>query len=181
MKQLDQLKHEIFSFVEPRLAPLLERASERWEELSQREQWIVSALGATLALALVFALIIYPLVQAREQAKTLYESKVSTLNWMEKAAPQAKAKSSGKSAGLNAQSMMQTVNQYAAAYQLSLDRVQPEGGNRLRVWIQSASFNAIVSWMNDLQNEAGIIASSVSIDNESRPGMASAKLVLEGL
>jgi len=163
----------------PYLVPLRDKAMDRWEELNNREQLIVSALGVTVILAFFMVLIYLPLMKQRDQAQITYESRVALLTWMNSVAPQVKGQGSDESSP-SAQSMMNEVNQRAAAYQLTLERVQPEGVNKLRVWIETGSFDSIMRWLTELQEESGIVASSVSFDAESAPGVISAKVVLQG-
>ena len=129
--------------------------------------------------ALFFSLIVGPLLKGREQAIFLYENKSSELSWMQSVAPKVKGKGGSESAGRNAQAMMQVVNANASAYQLKLDRLQPEGSNKLRVWVQEVSFNSIMSLLNDLEVNEGISTVSLTIDSENKPGIVSAKLVLQ--
>lgn len=167
------------TWVNPYLKPWQDKALDRWEALNNREQVIVSALGLTLIFA-VFMLVVYlPMMKRHEQARDIYQSRVELLSWMNSVAPQLKGQGSDADSP-SAQSMMNEVNQRAAAYQLKLDRVQPEGVNKLRVWIQEGSFDSVMRWLNELQSESGIVASSVSFDAESALGIISAKVVLQG-
>jgi len=179
MNAISELKQNISSQVEPYLKPWLEKALDRWEELNNREQLILMALSATIVFALMFSLFVVPLIKGRNEAKEYYEAKVELLSWMQSVAPGLSGMGKNKDP-LNAQGMMNTVNQNAAAYQLRLDRVQPEGANKLRVWLEDVPFNAFMQWVNDLHLNEGIIVSSVSIDPESSPGLISAKVVLQG-
>ena len=180
MNAITEMKQNLFSRVEPVLKPWLEKALDRWEELNNREQMVLLALSATIVFALVFTLLVFPLIKSRNEARELYEARVELLSWMQTVAPELKGKGANE-VSLNAQGMMNTVNQNAAAYQIRLDRIQPEGASKLRVWVEKVPFNALMQWLNDLQLNSGIVASSVSIDAESSSGIVSVKVVLQGI
>jgi general secretion pathway protein M len=180
--QLSDFKQQMETRFEPLLVaarPWIDKVLERWEELNEREQMVLRLLAGTIVLALILVFFVAPVLKQREKAQTLFETKRETLEWMREVAPKVKGMgSSGQTT--NAQSMMNTVNGTAASFQLSLDRVQPEGDSKLRVWLQNASFNTVMRWLNDLQINSGIVASSVNIDAESQPGLVSVKVVLQG-
>ncbi len=176
--QIAEIKSSIIEKLEPQVRPLINSLLDRWEEMNQREQLAVSILGMTLIFALFFLLLVMPLIKGREQAKNLYESRQEELAWMQGVAPQLIGKSN-KEPLQNSQSMMNTVNKAAASFQLTLNRVQPEGDTKLRVWLEKVPFNGLMSWLNDLQLSNGIVASSVSIEADSSPGLVSAKVVLQ--
>lgn len=179
MKKLRELIDTLRELLSPYLRPVQDKALERWDELNNREQMIVSALGLSLLFALFMMVIYLPLIKQREQARDIYESRIELLSWMSSVAPQVKGQGSDANSP-SAQSMMNDVNQKAAAFQLKLDRIQPEGANKLRVWVKESSFDAVMRWLTDLQSELGVVASSVSFDAESAPGIISAKVVLQG-
>lgn len=176
--QIAQIKTAILEKLEPQLRPLIDKLLDRWESMNQREQMVVAILGVTIVFALFFSLIVTPLIKGREQARALYESRQEELSWMQGVAPQLIGKSN-KEPLQNAQAMMNTVNKSAAAFQLKLNRVQPEGDTKLRVWLEKVPFNALMSWLNDLQLNNGIVSSSVNIEADSTPGVVSAKVVLQ--
>jgi len=177
MSQLEIFK----SRLQEQAAPLLERFYEQWDALNQRERLVVSLLAAVVVFALIMLVIYLPLVKKRDEAQLRYESNVELLTWMSSVAPQIKQQaSSGSASAQSAQAIMNTVNQTAQANQLKLDRIQPEGKNNLRVWIQDASFDAMMRWLVDLQNNSGIVVNNINIDSGKSSGTISARVVLSG-
>lgn len=175
MSQLEIFKKQF----QQRTAPLLENFYQRWDALNQRERLIVSFLGVVVIFALVMLVVYIPLLKKRDEVLLRYESNVELLNWMSSVAPQVKKQTTGSPASAqSAQSIMNTVNQTAQAYQLNLDRIQPEGKSNLRVWIQDASFDALMRWLVDLQNTSGISVKNISIDSGNNSGIVSARVVL---
>jgi general secretion pathway protein M len=177
MKYWDDIKANL----QPKLAPYIDKGYERWDELNNREQLIVTVLVVVLILALFMVTIYFPLLKKRDEAMLQYQNNAELLGWMVSVAPQAKGlSSSGDVATQSAQSMMNTVNQAAQTHQLKLDRVQPEGRNKLRVWLQDVSFDGMMRWLADLQDNSGIVVSSITIDGGKRSGIISARVVLSG-
>ncbi len=60
----------------------------------------------------------------------------------------------------------------------SLNRVEPQGRNRARVWLEDASFDALVRWLATIEQADGIIAESVVADPQDAPGVVNVRLVL---
>ena len=180
MNKIIAFKESIQHQLEPYIRPVQEKALDRWDELNNRDQLIVMALGVLFSITLVLVLIYAPLTKYRDHQQLIYENKAELLSWMRSVAPQLKGQGSSDQNSPSAQSMMNDVNQRAAAFQLKLDRVQPEGATKLRVWVQDGSFDAIMRWLTELQSESGIVASSVSLDSEKESGIVSAKVVLQG-
>lgn len=57
-------------------------------------------------------------------------------------------------------------------------RLQPEGDNEVKVWIEAANFDALVRWIAELETRYGVSAQTVDIDKESAPGSVNARLTL---
>ena len=161
-------------------APLIEELYVRWDALNQRERMVVTALGVVLIFAVIMVGIYVPLTKKRDEAILRYQTNVELLGWMSSVAPQVIKLSDSEGTDQPAQSIMSTVNQTAQAYQLNLNRIQPEGENNLRVWVQDASFDAMMRWLADLQNNSNIIVNNISIDGGGNTGIVSARVVLSG-
>lgn len=60
----------------------------------------------------------------------------------------------------------------------ALKRVEPQGADRARVWLEQASFDALVRWLADVQKRMGVYAESAVVDPQKEAGVVNARLVL---
>ncbi len=142
------------------LAPQLLPLRRRWQQFEPREQRALQLLGvAVLLTVLVFGLWL-PSHRAAARVQQSYESNRQLLLWMQDNAAQV------RHAPATAGSVLGTANALAGSSGLVLTRVEPQGEDGVRVWIERADFNAVAGWLGQL------VAQGVRIDEaqvERRP------------
>ena len=149
--------------------------------LGQREQNLIVGMLIVVVIAVVYLALMFPAQNSVTSASKKLEAKQSLLLWMQANEEQALAagKSSAGRSGGNSQNLLGDVNSLASRYQITLQRYEPEGKDKLRVWLEDVSFNNMVRWLHQLESQKGITVSSISLDSEKDPGLISAKLVLK--
>lgn len=152
-----------------------------FDKLAPRERWMVTG-GALFALvALVFALVIRPVYQARERAVERVSGQRQLLTDIEQVArrfgPQA-APSAATPAGN--ESILVLIDRSTRERGLSgyLKRNQPEGTDGVRLRMENAPFDELLLWLSDVQSGQGLAAVSASFDPAGEPGRVNANLVL---
>jgi general secretion pathway protein M len=60
----------------------------------------------------------------------------------------------------------------------SLDRMEPEGQDSVRLWLKDSDFDRIIMLLGQLHQQYGIVVESASITPSDSPGRASAKINL---
>ncbi|MCG8673410.1 MAG: type II secretion system protein M [Pseudomonadales bacterium] len=149
--------------------------------LQRREQNLIMLMGVVILIAVIYLVAMFPAQNAVAAATKKLEAKQSLLSWMqanEEAAKNAAKSSQGASRGGN-KNLLGSVNQAANRYQITLQRSEPEGKDKLRIWLEDTSFNNMVKWLHFLESKRGIAVSSISLDAEKQPGLVSAKIVLK--
>lgn len=149
--------------------------------LAPREQNLITALGVVLIIALVYLVLMFPAQSSVSSASKKLEAKQSLLLWMQANEEQAlaAAKSGAGGSSGRSQNILGDVNNAASRFQITLQRYEPEGKDKLRVWLEDESFNNMVRWLHQLESQNGITVASVSLDAENDPGIVSAKIVLK--
>jgi general secretion pathway protein M len=62
-----------------------------------------------------------------------------------------------------------------------ISRMEPDGANGARLSLDGVDFNALISWLADLQNQGGVRVEKATFDAQpTAPGTVSARLVLRG-
>ena len=149
--------------------------------LAPREQNLITALLVVVLVAIVYLVLMFPAQNSVADASKKLEAKQSLLLWMQANEEQAIAagkSSAGRRTGGN-QNLLGVVNSTASRNQITLQRYEPEGKEKLRVWLEDASFNNMVRWLHQLESQNGITVASISMDSENDPGLISAKIVLK--
>ncbi len=145
-----------------------------------QERTIIAALSAAMAIFLLWATVWKPISDWREIEDNRYRNAQSLLYWVQ--ANEARARAVAKS-GLNGsgakRSLLPTITSSAAAHGLTLNRLQPESSGAVSVVLQAQRFNAMVRWIDQLQEDSGITIQRVSVDAEGRPGYVNAQLRLQ--
>lgn len=154
-----------------------------WPGLSLRERSILAG-GAVLLVVLVLWLSVWePLATRRAATLAAIQTDSADLAWMERVAAQVKrnAKQSNTQQGSSASGSVLTlieVSAGAAGLRESIDRVQPEGKGA-RLWLEEASFDALLVWLSELELRHGLQVTQLAVDAGGAPGMVSARIKVE--
>jgi general secretion pathway protein M len=82
--------------------------------------------------------------------------------------------------GQEGQSLLASVDATSRAAGLgkSTTRIQPEGTQTVRVWLEKAPFDAVVGWLLRLEREAGVQVESISVEAAEGKGLVNARVGL---
>jgi general secretion pathway protein M len=155
---------------------------QQWfDKLAPRERWMVMG-GALFALvALIFALGIRPLYQARDGAAKRLGEQRQLLTDIEQVARRFGPQSASAAAvPTGNESLLVLIDRSTRERGLSgyLKRNQPEGTDGVRLRMENAPFDELLLWLSDVQSGQGLAAVSASFDPTGEPGRVNANLVL---
>jgi len=147
--------------------------------LKERERKIVLAGGIVLAILVLFGGILMPLHSSVAAARERVEAQRDDLAWMQQNAPAIQA-AAGTYAGAGNESAIVLVDRTGREAGLSqaLRGTQPSGNAGVRVELESAPFDTLVSWLANLEQRHGVSIDSITIDRAARPGMVNASVSL---
>lgn len=154
----------------------------RYWMMANHERMVVNALFVAVVALLLFLIVINPALQKRSQASVELNAKRSVLQWVkdnEHRATQASRSTAGQ-APKSGQALMAVVTSTSSQMGVSLKRYEPEGDDKLRVWIEDQSFNKTMRWLDMLQKQQGMTVVNVAVDSAKEPGIVTAKIVLRG-
>ena len=149
------------------------------DNLSARERNLVYGAGALLAVALLYLLVIMPFQVSGKKMTARVQQKSADLAWMQASAPQAMA-AAGVAQQAGAESLVVLVARTAREAGLgeALRDQSPDGDAGLRLRIEAASFDTLVTWLGSLQQQYGVTIESANID-AAAPGLVNATLSLK--
>lgn len=151
-----------------------------FDNLSERERNLVYAAGALVGVALVYLVLVLPFQASGKRMTSRVEQKTADLAWMRASAPQAMAAAGASQAVGSVESLVVLVDRTAreAGIGASLRDQSPDGSNGLRLRIEGASFDALVTWLASLQQQYGVSIESATV-GAAAPGHVNATLSLK--
>lgn len=154
-----------------------------WQDLLPRERALLSMMFFSLAVFLLWFLLWRPITRDLHQATTALESSRVDLEWMQ--AAQSAIGTGPRNVGVSRvnrgnQSMLAVVEASARAHSLgeSFRRGEPSGDDRVRVWLEEVSFDAMISWVQSMQDSSGFDVAEADITRLDLPGMVDVRIVL---
>ena len=154
------------------------------DKLEPKERMMLAVGAVVLLLLLVYVLVLAPIRSAYQSLKTGVAEQRETVVWMQGSAQAIqRLRSSGGSGsqGLGGRSLLAVTDSTARAGGLgaALKRVEPEGSNSVRVWLDGASFDVLIKWLGTLSMRHGVDANSVTLERNEAAGLINARLTLE--
>ena len=154
------------------------------ENLDPRERMMVVAGGALFVLFLIYIMVWSPLHSGYDSMQETVEEQRATALWMQESAQTLKGLpgSAGSAAqGLGGRSLLSVADSTARAGGLgpALKRVEPEGSDSVRVWLEGAPFDVLVKWLGTLSTIHGVNAETVTMERSDATGRVNARLTLQ--
>jgi general secretion pathway protein M len=144
--------------------------------LQAREQRMVAVGGITVAVLVLVLGILMPLQSAVSSAVTRNETKREDLAWMRANAPEIRA-SGGQLSADTGEAPVVLVDRVGREAGLggALRGTQPNG-NGVRVQLEAAPFDTLVTWLAALDERYGLAIDSITVDRNAQPGTVNASI-----
>ena len=151
--------------------------------LEPRERILVYAAAAVVGIWLFYALFIQPLYSKYDKLAGSVDQQRETVQWMQQNAGTVRQlMGAGPTAGqgLKGRSLLSVTDSAARAASLgpSLKRVEPEGSDAVRVWLDGASFDALVGWLEVMSNRYGADVDTITLERAGAAGLVNARPTL---
>jgi general secretion pathway protein M len=146
--------------------------------LQEREQRMVS-IGSVVVAALILVMgILLPLQSAVSNARQRNAEKREDLAWMQVNAAEVRA-SANQLAADTGEAPVVLVDRVAREAGLAgaLRGTQPNG-NGVRVQLEAAPFDTMVTWLATLDERYGLSIETITVDRAARPGVVNASITL---
>lgn len=155
-----------------------------FDSLEMRERMMLAAGSALLVLFLLYVLVWSPVHSGYDALRNTVEEQRTTAAWMQESAQTLATlkRGSGRAAqGLGGKSLLSVADSTARAHGLgpALKRVEPEGSDSVRVWLDGASFDVLVKWLGALSTLHGVGAESATVERGAATGRVNARLTLQ--
>ena len=164
----------------------LQQAMTHWMQLRPRERLSLALAAMVLIITMVYLMLWEPVFNESELLKRSIHEQQQLNSWLEVKAVEAKALIGSRgpvASRAKGASLLGVIDSTAKRSKLgaAMKRVEPDGGTRVRVWMEGAAFDDLVSWLDSLQRQHGVDISSAVIDkDEQRGGYVNARFVFTG-
>lgn len=154
-----------------------------WFQLKPNERLMIMVAGGLLLIFLIYSVLWEPYTdKVQRLEKNIVEQK-ELVQWLSQSAQEVKklrAQSTGNGAGRRGgQSLLSLIDQTAKRANLgsSVKRVEPDGSDRVRVWLERAAFDDVARWLEQVEKDYALNIETAIVDNDDNPGRVSARIV----
>ena len=162
------------------MKPYLEQFLQWWNLRQPRERQILIAGAVFVAVFLLYGAIWSPLQKARHRAELDLRTTRMLANRLETIAVDVERnRGTGGGASRNLP-LLSAVDQAAHRPELGkqYERIEPDEGERsVKIWINEVPFDSLVSWLNLVQTQYGIVVASAELERKG-DGVVDARLSL---
>jgi len=148
-----------------------------YASLQERDQRVVAVGAVVLGLIVVIGGILLPLQSGVSRAKQAGETRREDLAWMRANAPEIRARG-GEVAAVTGEVPVVVVDRIGREVGLgsSLRGTQPNATGGVRVQLESAPFDIMVTWLDTLDRRFGLAIESITVDRTPAPGLVNASI-----
>lgn len=168
------------SQIAARFAGPRQRVAERCAALQPRERRMLLVAGIVVALAFLYLVAWEPVARARVDSAMRLDAARSTAAQIARLAASAPAHAAPGLASMNGQSLLTAVDRASrgVAGLAPPSRLQPDGADKVRVWFDRVSFDALMRWMQALQTKDGVVVDALDVSRRDDAGHVEARLTL---
>jgi len=137
--------------------------------------------GAATAVLIFFGAGVLPLYAAASQGAQRIEQKQKDLSWMRSVTDELRAAGPASADPNDGQSLVVVVDQSAqqAGLGKAMSGSQPSGTGGIRVRLEGAAFDTLVTWIAALEQQHKLTVESATVDRGPRAGVVNASIVLK--
>lgn len=156
-----------------------------WMSLRPREQLTLIVGATATVIAIIYLLAIEPFLKQRETLDTRIKAEYQQLVWMQQASQQVKylrnlTSNSGSSVSAR-RSLISVIDSSARRNNIRkpIQRMEPEGSNGVKLWMDNADFDRLIAWLGQLDDEYGVNVTRATISQGKTAGLVDTRLSLQ--
>lgn len=160
----------------------MQKLKEWFDTLNSRERLMVLGGAALLSLIAIYWLALWPFYTAVAARAERVEAKEMDLAWMRSVASEVQVLGAARplSSGPSNESLVVLVDRTAreAGLGAALTGQTPNGATGIRVRMEGAPFDLVMTWLGNLQLNQAVSVESAQFDRTATPGQVNASIVL---
>ena len=156
----------------------MKKLNHYYSALSEKDQKALKLLALFCGPLLLYFVILKPGYSYYNEAKENYLESSELLTWIEQNKPKVQTTQGPKS---NSQELplSQYISTTAETKKISITRLQPQGDQGVRIWMNEVSFSSLMEYLSELSNN-GLTISSITVDKTTNPGVVNAQCLIIG-
>jgi general secretion pathway protein M len=163
--------------------PTLLNYRKQYEMLSTRDRLALKIMAAVLIAVLIYSMLWLPAQKFMHSAEVKLAQNKQLLSLVTKnsstlASLAQQSRAGGAARTLDSQQLVSSVTNLARQKGVVLKRFEPSGENKLKVWVDDASFDKVITWLSALKKTLKVTVEQISIEKDDAPGQISARLTL---
>jgi general secretion pathway protein M len=161
--------------------PAVLKALKQYEMLPSRDQLALKVLAVVMIILFLYFGLWQPAYQFKQNAEIeLQQQKDLLALVMENKAALKEMSGSGSTSvpAMNSQQLVSAVTNLARQAGVLLKRFEPSGEREIKVWVEDASFDKMMNWLNTLHKTLNVKVEQISLEKTDAPGLVSARLTL---
>ncbi len=154
-----------------------------WDNLSSRERALLLLVSGVVLIAVFYLILWEPLVKHVVALRQTVAEERTAAAWMEQVALEVRAlRGVATTEKRSGESLLSLVDRSARAAGMGshINRVEPEGRDKVRVWLNEVAFDVLIPWLAELRKSQAISPESLVADRQSASGVVNVRLVLVG-
>ncbi|XOV81754.1 MAG: type II secretion system protein GspM [bacterium] len=144
----------------------------------QNEQRVIAAISALVLVAVLWAGVWKPVADWRYVETNRHQNAQQLIDWLRVNEQAAKQAASSASSNRGSRALIPVITKAADAHNIRVSRLQPESNGVISVVLQQQSFNQIVQWIAQLDENNGVSIDRASFDSQDTPGYVNAQIRL---
>ena len=154
-----------------------------FNSLETRDRRAVIVAVVALVVAAFYFLVLGPQLESRRTLSQDVERQREELAWMLGAAAEVSVLQAGDAQAVTrraGKSLLGMVDRTARSASLSqaITRMEPQGKERVRLWLTEAEFDKLVAWLGQLRKQHGMQVNSLDLERGKAPGRVAGRLAL---
>ncbi len=132
--------------------------------------------------AALYTLFWLPLNEDIAQKQIWVTEQQKTLSWMQRTAVEINhLKPTSRQQKKSGEALLTTIDRTAKQQKIreAVKRIKPQGDNKAQLWLEQASFDRMIRWLDLLQQRHNISISTITVDRQSGSGLINARISLE--
>jgi general secretion pathway protein M len=140
--------------------------------------------GIIVMLALVYLLAVEPFFKQRTILTQRIKAQRQELVWMQQNSERVKrlqAASPDHTQTSYSRSLLGVVDSSSRTNNMrkSIQRMEPEGNNGVKLWIEDADFDTLIQWLGSLNTQQSVYVARATISRGDAPGLIDTRLSLQ--
>lgn len=175
MRDLSSLKKKLDQVA------IVKKLRETYKSLEDRDRNAVKVLSVAFISLFIYFGIWSPLNEYKTTSKKNRDRQLELIQWMRETEKVASVSSNAGGGQVSGQNLLTQVSRTTQKYNITPNRLQPEGENAVSVWFDSVAFNDLVKWLQQLQKQGGIDVKQISVDGQPQSGLVAVRMVLTSI